>query len=339
MVHSLVVALAAIASLTRTSNAWTSIDGCSPMPAACVAAECCPASAPRAANTRPPGLLPAPPALPQGAAVSGNAAAAGNPAAPANADAIAPPPLNRPAIEPPAANPAAPRQLIREVEPPLRAVNEASAVEEPAAWNPPATAADAPAADDVPPAAPASRYSTPPAASPAAENPADFENVFEEAPADAAGSTLESENEAAAETDGPAPAVEAPAGVTPAGEVPPPDDVPGEPSENPRGSVPGEEDLFGPTTSLESLRKPGGWESDVPRTWKGADGQSLAAGQISGATGEALVLTTEHGSLVQLRYEELSADDLGFLREQVAARRKQLAEQLQSEKRLLARQQ
>jgi hypothetical protein len=298
MLRTFVATVASIALLARVSVAWTTIDGCEPIPLQCVPIKCCEAS-PRA-EAPPKEPLPKPPAPP----VEPSAAAVATPAA--NADSVKPLPLNQPTIEP-AAEPAVPASRYRETP----SAPAATTTPQPAA-----PAAEAPA----PPAT--SRYSVPPATSPAATGEANLEDVFEDAPA----------------ASGPAPAAEAPPAETEAAPtatgIPVPAGTPTPAADDDPDSLPDEADLFGPT-SLNLLQAPGGWESDRGRTWKRVDGQTLALGRVSAADAAGVVVTAGLGRSTQLRYAELSVADLSFLRGQIKARRQQLAHQPSGE-RLLA---
>jgi hypothetical protein len=330
MIRTLSTALVASALLTRAAAAWTMDDACVPIPAECIPIECCEPWKPAAGSSE---SLPQPPARPPAPPVDVA------PPAAVNADAISPQPLNRPTIEPPVADPALPEPPARAVPSAQPAVDATPASEQPAGYASPAELSSA--ADPYPAEAPApaaeappgaSRYSTPPTPAPAPADAADIEDVFE-APAAAAES--EPRDTSATSTEQPAAQTEPAAPTT--GGADASEEAPANPPAAAPEGVPGEEDLFGPSSAVDPLRAPGGWESASARTWSRVDGRPLASGQIAAATGKAVVVTTDDGRSLELRYAELSAADLGFLRMQIEARREQLARRHRDE-RLLAEQ-
>jgi hypothetical protein len=123
---------------------------------------------------------------------------------------------------------------------------------------------------------------------------------------------------------------EAPTEETPPVEEPstPPAEEPATPpAEEPASDSPEGDDLFGPGAARDVLTQPGGWASDASRPWNDADGQPLVTGRLTEVTAKFVVLLREDGQSQAVRYAHLGDDDLSFLRQQIDARRVQLAAQ------------
>ena len=326
MYRATATALALVSFLPRVGVGYQPMDLCCPPPCGCEAPpiDCCdpcepskPTPAPshkaatglrRAQPSRGRGLGPKSTVPPVTNAPSELPAPLSAPAP--NADAISPQPLNTPDIEvtvaaPPAASPA------------------------PAATPP----------QEVAPAEPAPRYGAPPVSEPAAVEPTRYDNVFSDTPATTEPETPATETPPAEDLAPAEPAATTPSDelfTAPAEDTPPPAEettpAPAEepapaPADEPASSSPEGEDLFGPSSSHDMLTQPGGWASDTSRPWNDANGQWLVTGRITEVTAKFVVLSREDGQSQAVRYAHLDDEDLSFLRQQIDARRAQVARQ------------
>lgn len=327
MYRATATALALVSFLPRVGVGYQPVDACCPPPCGCeappvVCCDPCAPSAPVKKQNRPKssGPLPTPAdAETKKPAPQENAPAElPKPALAPNADAISPQPLNTPDIE--------------------------------ATVAPPAEA----------PAEPAPRYADPPAAAPAAVEPTRYDDVFSNTPESTEPSAAETPEPETTEPETPAPETEpadepAPAEsldpapvddpfTAPAEEAPttnettpPAEESAPAPAEEPATETPEGDELFGPSAARDVLTQPGGWASDASRPWNDAEGQLLVTGRITEVTAKFVVLSREDGQSQAVRYGRLGDNDLSFLRQQIEARRVQLASQASGDE-LLAEQ-
>lgn len=158
---------------------------------------------------------------------------------------------------------------------------------------------------------------TPPAESPAAADVTP--QLPEPAPVEAAPRyTAPPAETSPAEPTTPAPAAD---------ELFPEPTEPSAPAEDPASTTPEYDSLFPPSSANEVLTQPGGWASDVSRPWIDAGGQRIVAGRITEVTASGIVSAGNDGKSRAVRYVSLSDADLNFVRQQIAARRAQLAGQ------------
>ena len=322
MYRATATALALISFLPRIGVGVEPMRPCGPPPCGCELppVACCEPFAPTSKAARPKRPAPKPtPADPAPAKPSTlpSPLSASPAAAPApNADAISPPPLNTPAIvESPATD----------VTPPLP---EAAPIES------------------------APRYADPPAAAPSATTPTGFDEPFSDAPAASETAAPEPSSTETQPAEEQSPATETtpiePATPAPAEDEPfpapaeettpaPAEETTPAPAEEPSSVTPDYDDLFPPSSTNEVLKQPGGWASDATRPWNDAEGQLLVTGRITEVTAKFVVLSREDGQSQAVRFARLGDDDLSFLRQQIEARRAQLASQADDDG-LLARQ-
>lgn len=187
-----------------------------------------------------------------------------------------------------------------------------------------------------------SRYTPLPEPAPAPEAtapaPGDLEDPFTEAPVPNDEQPVEDELEPAP-TEPEEPSIDdqlfdtqsAPA-TTEAPQTPEeqPEEHPAEPSD------PDVESLFGPSAAWDVLSEPGGWASTSDRTWRDASGDELGPAKLAAINGHYVVLRTNDGGEHIIRFDELSRDDLGFLRRQIDARETELAQKAKDAARLAA---
>jgi hypothetical protein len=317
MYRATATALALVSFLPRVGVGYQPVDACCPPPCGCeappvVCCDPCEPSAPATKKDRPKssGPLPTPAdAETKKPAPQENAPAESpTPTLAPNADAITPQPLNTPDIE-------------TTIAPPAEA-----------------------------PAEPAPRYADPPAAAPAPVEPTRYDDIFSNTPESTEPPAAETTEPAAAESQTPAPETEpadepapaepadpasvddpftAPAEETPPTEetTPPAEESTPAPAEAPATETPEGEELFGPSAACDVLTQPGGWASDASRPWNDAEGQLLVTGRITEVTAKFVVLLRENGQSQSVRYSHLGDEDLSFLRQQIEARRVQLASQ------------
>jgi hypothetical protein len=105
-------------------------------------------------------------------------------------------------------------------------------------------------------------------------------------------------------------------GAAPAGATPP--------SATP-ASPPAGEDIFDVGDAGGVLNQPGGWSSDLSRQWTDASGRHSCAARLTAVSPLGVVLAPAAGGEVRVPFRALSVADLQFVRQQIQARRAQLA--------------
>ncbi len=295
-------ALALVSFLPRVGVGYQPVDACCSPPCGCEASPvvCCDpcdpsAPAPKKAHSKSPALLPTPADTDakKPTPTEPTPAELPQPALAPNADAITPQPLNTPDIEATEAPPAV-----------------APAAVEPTRY------------DDI-------FSNTPESTEP---QPAETPEPATTEPETPAPETGPADEPAPAETATPAPEDDvftAPPEETPPTEesTPPAEEPAPAPAEEPATETPEGDELFGPSAARDVLTQPGGWASDASRPWNDAEGQLLVTGRITEVTAKFVVLSREDGQSQAVRYAHLGDKDLSFVRQQIEARRVQLASQ------------
>jgi hypothetical protein len=298
MYRTIAAALALVGFTARLGVAYGPVDCCAPPPCGCEPVDCCNPCAPVVdeAPPKPHGAVPTPAAKPDVPATAPPAAPPERLPSGSGAN-VSPPPLNTPTIETPPAAATAP----------------------PAA--PPDAATTPSAAESAAPAPTDARYSSPPQDAPASSESASFEDIFGETPSEPQTPAAET---APAESTPPA---DVPAAAEQGAATEPPASTEESPAAPPATEEPAEtpefDDLFPPSSGI--LNAPGGMASDSTRLWIGANGIPLLNGRVASVAAEHVVLLSDDGAAQEVRFAALSNADLGFLREQVAAKRNQLA--------------
>ncbi len=287
MVRAIAAVLAMGGLAARAAVGYGPVDCGDAPPCGCEPiVNCDPCAVAESAPPKSPDDLPPPPQSSESPARAADRDAQPTPA-PAN-EFPSPPNANTPAVSPPAEDEPGTDGPVTPAAPPT--------AEAPPATEPPAT-------QDVAPADDASRYGTPPKDSPTTPATDPYEGLFPP-------------GESAADVE---PATDTPAADPPAAEETPATDEPTPAEEAP--PTPDYDELFPPSSDTGSLRTPGGWASEAPRSWKDADGRVLAVGRVVDVTALQVVLAADDGAEHAFPYAALSNADLRFLREQVEARR------------------
>lgn len=305
MYRTTAAALAMVGLIAQVGLGYQSVDICCPPPCGCEAppVACCdPCDVKaKAPAVKRPGRLPTPADARKPAPATLPSPPTPRPELPTttpapDASAISPPPLNTPSTATDAAMPP---------------------VEQPAAPVTPPTEAPPEPAPTTPQPGPFDELFPDTSSETEAQPPSEQPPATETAPTEAPPAAT-SEQPPTSATETPEPTTEQ---ATPATEEEP-------------ATTPDFDELFGPSTSIDVLTLPGGWASSASRPWSIAGGRAPIAGRVTSVTSDHVVLLSDDGPSQSVRYAELADDDLNFLRQQIEARRAQLATQTPDGERL-----